>query len=93
MCLHTDLFFWNVEETWDFMEETEDLAEEKEAWRADRTVASAPDWILASVIASRAGWGVGVEEVVCDWKMVTLERCGDGDGAVADMRRLRFRFS
>ena len=60
---------------------------------ADRTVAPAPDWIIASAIASRAIWGFGVEEVVCDWKMVTLERCGDGDdGGATDMLRFMFRF-
>ena len=66
--------FFRMWKTWDFMEETEDLAEEKEARQADRTVAPTPYWIPSSAIESRAGWGVGVEEVVYDWKMVTLNQ-------------------
>ena len=84
--------FFRMWKTWDFMEETEDLAEEKEARQADRTVAPTPYWILSSAIASRASWGVGVEEVVCDWKMVTLKRCGDRDEGAADMWGLGLGF-
>ena len=47
VCVYILFCFFRMWRTWDFMEETEDLAEEKEARQADRTVAPTP-YLLGS---------------------------------------------